>query len=306
MESVILLVLILINDLFAISEIAIVSSRKARPQQRIDAGSSGAAGRRSAVGGRRSAVGDHFEYKSLRFEVMDMDRNRGRSRAGTAGRHVPLRRSVICSGLHTTLHKQHADLTGAAKTADRGIAHASRKALIMNSASGNTVTSSPLVRRWLRPLAFVALAGVLGVAAAAGTASHVAGGWHHGKGAAEFATPERMAAHVDRMLQHVYIEIDATDAQKAKLDPIFKQAAAELLPLREQFHDGHEQMLALLSADEIDRGAIELIRARHVGMADQASRTLTRFVADTAQVLTPAQRKVLLDRIAQHHRGVQG
>lgn len=42
MELVILLVLILINGLFAMSEIAIVSSRKARLQQLIDGGSSGA------------------------------------------------------------------------------------------------------------------------------------------------------------------------------------------------------------------------------------------------------------------------
>lgn len=173
----------------------------------------------------------------------------------------------------------------------------------MNTASGNTVTSPPLVRQWLRPLAFVMLAGVVGVAAAVGTASHVVSGWHHGKGSAEFATPEDMAAHVDRMLQHVYIEIDATDDQKARLDPIFRQAATELLPLRGQFHDGHGQLFALLGADEIDRAAIEAIRVRHVQMADQASLTLTRFVADAAQVLTPAQRKVLLERIAQHHRG---
>ena len=42
MEFLILLVLILINGLFAMSEMAIVSSRKARLQQRIDQGSSGA------------------------------------------------------------------------------------------------------------------------------------------------------------------------------------------------------------------------------------------------------------------------
>lgn len=42
MEFLILLVLILINGLFAMSEIAIVSSRKARLQQRAEAGSSGA------------------------------------------------------------------------------------------------------------------------------------------------------------------------------------------------------------------------------------------------------------------------
>jgi periplasmic protein CpxP/Spy len=176
----------------------------------------------------------------------------------------------------------------------------------MNTDSRSIATSPSRGRRWLKPLAFVALAGVVGVAAAVGTVSHVAGGWHHGKGAAAFATPEDMAAHVERMLQHVYIEIDATDAQKARLDPIFKQAAAELLPLRGQFREGHEQMLALLGADEIDRGAIEAIRTRHVQMADQASLTLTRLVADAAQVLTPAQRKTLLDRIARHHRGGHG
>lgn len=42
MEFVILIVLIVINGLFALSEMSIVSSRKARLQQRIDAGSHGA------------------------------------------------------------------------------------------------------------------------------------------------------------------------------------------------------------------------------------------------------------------------
>jgi putative hemolysin len=43
MEILILLLLILINGLFAMSEMSIVSSRKARLQQRVDAGSKGAA-----------------------------------------------------------------------------------------------------------------------------------------------------------------------------------------------------------------------------------------------------------------------
>ncbi len=43
MEFLILLLLVMVNGLFAMSEMAIVSSRKARLQQRVDAGSKGAA-----------------------------------------------------------------------------------------------------------------------------------------------------------------------------------------------------------------------------------------------------------------------
>lgn len=173
----------------------------------------------------------------------------------------------------------------------------------MSNSSFPVATSPVRARRWLRPFAFVLLAGVVGVAAAVGVNSHANGGWHHGKGSADFATPEAVAAHVDRMLEHIYVEIDATDAQKARLDPIFRQAATDLMPLRQEFRAGHEQLLTLLSSETIDGAAIEAIRARHLQMADQASRTLTQLVVDAARELTPAQRKVLAERIAQHRRG---
>jgi len=33
------------------------------------------------------------------------------------------------------------------------------------------------------------------------------------------------------MLKHLYVEIDATDAQKAQITPLVKQAVSDLLPL---------------------------------------------------------------------------
>lgn len=149
----------------------------------------------------------------------------------------------------------------------------------------------------------VALAALLagGVAAASlGAMAHGSGmaAFHHG-GAAMSA--EDFAAHVDKFLQHAYIELDATDAQKAQLDPIVKQAAADLMPLHAQAHDFHSQVLALLSADKIDRVALETLRAQHMQAADQASRRIAQLVGDVGDVLTPAQRKALAARIAEHH-----
>ena len=158
-------------------------------------------------------------------------------------------------------------------------------------------------RRLLKPAALVA---ALAIAATAGAAAVAHGpaqaAWHHG-GAA--MTAEDFAAHVDKFLQHAYIEIDATPAQQAQLDPIVKQALADLMPLHRQMHDFHERALAALTADTVDRAALEALRAEHVQAAEGASRRVTQLIGDVADVLTPAQRKTLAARIAEHHGAMQ-
>jgi Spy/CpxP family protein refolding chaperone len=110
--------------------------------------------------------------------------------------------------------------------------------------------------------------------------------------------------HLDRMLKHMYVEIDATDAQKQQLEPIVKQAAADLKPLRAKARDARKRGAELLSADTIDRGAIERARAEGISVADASSRRFTQALTDVAEVLTPAQRKKLAARFA--HRGGRG
>ena len=113
--------------------------------------------------------------------------------------------------------------------------------------------------------------------------------------------PADLDRHLDRMLKHLYVEIDATEAQKHELEPIVKQATKDLLPLREQLHAGRREALELLSQERVDAAALEALRARHIALADEGSRRLTRAVADIADVLTPAQRKQLAAHIARHH-----
>ena len=116
--------------------------------------------------------------------------------------------------------------------------------------------------RLFKRVAFAALIGGIAITAGAAAVAQNAGfvGWHHG-GA---MTAQDMSTHIDKFLQHVYIEIDATPAQQAQLDPLVKQAVSDLMPLRTQAQDFHTQALALLTADRVDRAAIETMRADHL------------------------------------------
>jgi Spy/CpxP family protein refolding chaperone len=154
-------------------------------------------------------------------------------------------------------------------------------------------TQSPLRRRFFRfAAAGAALAGLSGLAWKA-TA-------HGNRGGP--IDPARLDEHLDRMLKHLYVEIDATEAQRQKLEPIIKQAAKELMPLRQKVREARRQGMALLTAPSIDRGAIERLRVEQIAAADDASKRFVRALADVADVLTPEQRKTVAARV-EHRRG---
>lgn len=108
--------------------------------------------------------------------------------------------------------------------------------------------------------------------------------------------------HLERMLKHLYVEIDATEEQKRRLEPILQQAAKDLLPMRERLHAGRAEALELLTRERVDPAALEALRAKHLQLADEASRRVTRAVSQAAEVLTPAQRKQLAAHFERRHR----
>jgi len=90
------------------------------------------------------------------------------------------------------------------------------------------------------------------------------------------------------------------DFRKADGSPTFPDF--DLAPLRGQAMETRRQAIELLSAPNVDRAAIEKLRAAKIQHADNASRRLTRALADAAEVLTPAQRKDLAAHFARNHR----
>jgi Spy/CpxP family protein refolding chaperone len=117
--------------------------------------------------------------------------------------------------------------------------------------------------------------------------------------------PAKLDERLDRMLKHLYVEIDATDAQKEKLGPIVKDAVKDLRPLRAKMRAARKDAVELLTQDSVDRAAIEKLRAAQMQAAEQASQRIARALADAAEVLTPAQRKQLAEHVGRRwgHRG---
>ena len=127
------------------------------------------------------------------------------------------------------------------------------------------------------------------------------GGWHRGGFMGGPLDPAMLDERLERMLKHLYVEIDASEEQKAKLAPIVKDAVKDLLPLRAKVNDARKQAIGFLAGERVDRDAIERLRSEQLALAEQASKRFSRALADAAEVLTPAQRKALAERVARHH-----
>jgi protein CpxP len=129
------------------------------------------------------------------------------------------------------------------------------------------------------------------------------GSLHHGMTMNANASPADIAAHVDHMLKHLYVEIDATPAQQAQIGPLVQQAVTDLLPLRPQLQTDRTQFVQALTQTTIDRNSLEAAREAHLQLADQASKRIVQLLGDVGSVLTPAQRQALANHLAQLHGG---
>lgn len=110
-------------------------------------------------------------------------------------------------------------------------------------------------------------------------------------------------AHADHVLKHLYVDLDVTDAQKAQIDPLVKQAMQDLKPMHTQLHDAHVKAMQTLTQPTLDRAAMEASRAQAMQLADQASKRLVQLIADVGDVLTPAQRQKLANHLDKMHGG---
>jgi len=127
--------------------------------------------------------------------------------------------------------------------------------------------------------------------------------WHHFgmRGGGMFGaplTPAQIDDRIDRMTKHMAIELDATGDQQAKIAGIAKAAVGDLRTLREKAQAARTQAIALLTAPTIDRTAIERLRAEQIVLAETASKRIAQALEDSAEVLSPEQRRKVADWIA--------
>ena len=168
------------------------------------------------------------------------------------------------------------------------------------SEPGNPTAPRPSVFSRMTLIAFTAGAVLAGSIVAVAATGMDASGFHHGMTAGTYSAAD-ISAHVDHVLKHVYVEIDATDAQQAQITPLVQQAVTDLLPMRTQLQAAHAQALQALTQNTVDRSALEAARVAHLQLADQASKRLTQLLGDVDEVLTPAQRTALAAHLKQMH-----
>jgi periplasmic protein CpxP/Spy len=128
------------------------------------------------------------------------------------------------------------------------------------------------------------------------------GGWMHGGCGMRHAMhdPAAVAERMEFASDWMLSRIGASEEQKTRVRAIVKQAVADLAPLRSQHLQRRQQLRDALVQPAIDRDAVNRLRQEELQLADQASARIQEAVLAAAEVLTPEQRKALLDRMHRH------
>lgn len=150
-------------------------------------------------------------------------------------------------------------------------------------------------RRWMTGVALAAAfvaGGVTLPGLAALAQGPAAAGMHHMMGG-----HGDMHAHIAKVLD----QVGASDEQKAKITAILDEGFKPMGAMHGQMHENMAALHAALTAPTVDRGALEQVRARQIADLDQASRSMTKALADAADVLRPDQRAKLAGMMAEHH-----
>jgi len=166
--------------------------------------------------------------------------------------------------------------------------------------------SSHRARRTWRRFAIASVIG--GLIAGLGGLAHAHGGpgWGgHGWHGFDESNPQAMQRRAEARVKWMLADIDASEAQQKKIAEIMTANMRELQPLRRQARDARRQAMELLAQPQIDRGALEALRAQQAQLVDQISRRITQSLADAAEVLTPDQRAKLAERMRERHGGRQ-
>ena len=127
------------------------------------------------------------------------------------------------------------------------------------------------------------------------------GGHHRG----ERPDIDEIKEHATEGVEHLMWRLDGTDDQTERLQAIVTQAIDELAVAHGPRDDLRAEFSTLLTAETIDREAMEAMRVKHLDRAERMSRIVTAHLADALDVLTPEQRAKIEERLAKR-RGRRG
>jgi Spy/CpxP family protein refolding chaperone len=153
-------------------------------------------------------------------------------------------------------------------------------------------------RRWL----YWALPAVLAVGLITFGRAYASGpfcrGFHGHHGASSSA---EVAEHLEHKVEYVLDAVDANDAQRKQADALVQKLAPEMFKLMGDGHALRAELKSALLAEKLDKARIEVLRTRLDTLADRLVDTGMDGVVSLAEILTPAQRQKVADRLARMH-----
>ena len=166
----------------------------------------------------------------------------------------------------------------------------------------------PAARRGARTLRLaLAAVALIGTGAAIGVVATEApghGGWHqwkewrhHGSFASEAEALERARKMAARVLR----KLDATGAQRERVDAVLEAFVAEAWPLGQQHRENRRALVTELTRPEVSREALAELRLRELALAERLSGELLEALVALSSILEPGQRVALAERFAHRH-----
>lgn len=141
---------------------------------------------------------------------------------------------------------------------------------------------------WVLVLGAVLIAGV-GLVKGFG---HERAGSPHDRHFATAASPEQIADRVDRMFD----QLDATDAQRARITARVNELTPELVELAAQRDALRDQIVAALAAEELTPSRTETLQKQVSEQSAQLAERALEITFEIAAELTPEQRAEFIER----------
>lgn len=158
------------------------------------------------------------------------------------------------------------------------------------------------MRHFKRPLVVAAITVASALAAQAhpgqGPGPGYGPGPGHGpmmRGEPGFGPGGFMGGFLYRMLDRV----NATPEQRSQIQQIVERNREAMRAEHEAGRSLRDQAMALFAQPTVDVAAIEALRVKQVARMDAASRQMTQAMLDISHVLTPDQRKQMVDEMQQ-------
>lgn len=108
-----------------------------------------------------------------------------------------------------------------------------------------------------------------------------------------------MRGYMEYRLDRMLTDAGVSDDQKSKVKAIVTTTIDEVRPGGEARMAMRDEIIKLIEAPTIDRNAIESLRAKQMAQFEERSKAIAKAVADAAEVLTPDQRKKLVEEMKE-------